>query len=108
MAMVTISKGDKKLKVSLGAYNGQYKRAGWKLEKPQKAKAKHVDDADNGSTEVDEWDKADEELAKEENGKKDVDDMSMGELKKLAESKGIDTKEIKTIGALKKALKEVM
>lgn len=103
MAMVIICKGDKKLRVSVGAYNGQYKRAGWKVDK-SKGKPKPISDVDKESTEVDEWDKADEELASEKN----IDDMSMGELKKLAESKGINTKDIKTIGSLRKAIKEVM
>lgn len=103
MAMVIICKGDKKLRVSVGAYNGQYKRAGWKVDK-SKGKSKPISDVDKESTEVDEWDKADEELASEKN----IDDMSMGELKKLAESKGINTKDIKTIGSLRKAIKEVM
>ena len=52
----------------------------------------------------DEWDAADEELEME----KSIDEMDMSELKKFAESKGINTKELKTVGALKKAIKAVM
>ena len=39
---------------------------------------------------------------------KSIDEMDMSELNKFAESKGINTKELKTVGALKKAIKAVM
>ena len=39
---------------------------------------------------------------------KSIDEMDMSELKKFAESKGINTKELKTVGALKKGIKAVM
>ena len=103
MAMVVITDGEKKLKVSMGAYNGMYKKNGWKLDKPEKVKERPTsDDVD----EVDEWDKADEELANDASDKKSIDDMSAGELRKLAHSKGINVKGLNTIGELKKAIKE--
>ena len=113
MAMVIIKNGSKKMKVSYGAFVGMYKRAGWELANVSAAKKygegnKSSSDAydeqnQDAKQEKDEWDEADEELAKETN----VDKMDFNELKKLAVSKGINAKGIKTIGELRKAIKEV-
>ena len=113
MAMVVIKNGSKKMKVSYGAFAGMYKRAGWELANASAAKKygegnKSSSDASDeqnqdAKQEKDEWDEADEELAKETN----VDKMDFNELKKLAASKGINVKGIKTIGELRKAIKEV-
>ena len=113
MAMVVIKNGSKKMKVSYGAFVGMYKRAGWELANASVAKKygegnKSSSDASDeqnrdAKQEKDEWDEADEELAKETN----VDKMDFNELKKLAASKGINVKGIKTIGELRKAIKEV-
>ena len=62
------------------------------------------DDSKKASDVKDEWDEADEELEME----KSIDEMDMKELKEFAESKGVDTKELKTVGALKKAIRAVM
>ena len=116
MAMVVIKNGSKKMKVSYGAFVGMYKRAGWELANASVVK-KHGEgnksssdasdeqnqDAKQEKDEKDEWDEADEELAKETN----VDKMDFNELRKLAVSKGINVKGIKTIGELRKAIKEV-
>ena len=113
MAMVVIKNGSKKMKVSYGAFVGMYKRAGWELANASAAKKhgegnKSSSDASDeqnqdAKQEKDEWDEADEELAKETN----VDKMGFNELRKLAVSKGINVKGIKTIGELRKAIKEV-
>lgn len=113
MAMVVIKNGSKKMKVSYGAFVGMYKRAGWELANASAAKKygegnKSSSDASDeqnqdAKQEKDEWDEADEELEKETN----VDKMDFNELKKLAVSKGINVKGIKTIGELRKAIKEV-
>ena len=113
MAMVVIKNGSKKMKVSYGAFVGMYKRAGWELANASVAKKcgegnKSSSDASDeqnqdAKQEKDEWDEADEELAKETN----VDKMDFNELRKLAVSKGINVKGIKTIGELRKAIKEV-
>ena len=116
MAMAVIKNGSKKMKVSYGAFVGMYKRAGWELANVSAVK-KHGEgnksssdasdeqnqDAKQEKDEKDEWDEADEELAKETN----VDKMDFNELRKLAVSKGINVKGIKTIGELRKAIKEV-
>ena len=113
MAMVVIKNGSKKMKVSYGAFVGMYKRAGWELANVSAVKKygegnKSSSDASDeqnldAKQEKDEWDEADEELAKETN----VDKMDFNELKKLAVSKGINVKGIKTIGELRKAIKGV-
>ena len=113
MAMVVIKNGSKKMKVSYGAFVGMYKRAGWELANASVAKKhgegnKSSSDASDeqnqdAKQEKDEWDEADEELEKETN----VDKMDFNELRKLAVSKGINVKGIKTIGELRKAIKEV-
>ena len=113
MAMVVIKNGSKKMKVSYGAFVGMYKRAGWELANASAAKKhgegnKSSSDASDeqnqdAKQEKDEWDEADEELEKETN----VDKMDFNELRKLAVSKGINVKGIKTIGDLRKAMKEV-
>lgn len=129
MAMVVIKNGSKKMKVSYGAFVGMYKRAGWELANASDAKKQggdrkssskasskneHRDEKqDDNSEDVneqeqqqekDEWDEADEELAQESN----IDEMDFNALRKFAISKGINVKGIKTIGELKKAVKEVM
>ena len=101
------------MKVSYGAFVGMYKRAGWELANASAAKKygegnKSSSDASDeqnqdAKQEKDEWDEADEELEKETN----VDKMDFNELRKLAVSKGINVKGIKTIGELRKAIKEV-
>ena len=113
MAMVVIKNGSKKMKVSYGAFVGMYKRAGWELANASAVKKhgegnKSSSDASDeqnqdAKQEKDEWDEADEELKKETN----VDKMDFNELRKLAVSKGINVKGIKTIGELRKAIKEV-
>ena len=113
MAMVVIKNGSKKMKVSYGAFVGMYKRAGWELANTSVAKKhgegnKSSSDASDeqnqdAKQEKDEWDEADEELEKETN----VDKMDFNELRKLAVSNGINVKGIKTIGELRKAIKEV-
>ena len=113
MAMVVIKNGSKKMKVSYGAFVGMYKRAGWELANASTVKKygegnKSSSDASDeqnqdAKQEKDEWDEADEELEKETN----VDKMDFNELRKLAVSKGINVKGIKTIGELRKAIKEV-
>lgn len=101
------------MKVSYGAFVGMYKRAGWELANASVVKKhgegnKSSSDASDeqnqdAKQEKDEWDEADEELEKETN----VDKMDFNELRKLAVSKGINVKGIKTIGELRKAIKEV-
>ena len=114
MAMVVIKNGSKKMKVSYGAFVGMYKRAGWELANVSAVKKygegnKSSSDASDeqnqdAKQEKDEWDEADEELAQESN----IDEMDFNALRKFAISKGINVEGIKTIGELKKAVKEVM
>ena len=135
MAMVNIERDGKQLRVPYGAFKNSFERAGWKVaEGPRREKhsstnkntngvgktspeasddskkASDVKDEDVKDEDVkdedvkDEWDEADEELEME----KSIDEMDMKELKEFAESKGVDTKELKTVGALKKAIRAVM
>lgn len=120
MAMVNIERDGKQLRVPYGAFKNSFERAGWKVaEGPRREKHSSTnkntngvgktspeasDDSKKASDVKDEWDEADEELEME----KSIDEMDMKELKEFAESKGVDTKELKTVGALKKAIREVM
>lgn len=114
MAMVVIKNGSKKIKVAYGAFKGMYERAGWELANASVAKKygegnKSSSDASDeqnqdAKQEKDEWDEADEELAQESN----INEMDFNALRKFAISKGVNVKGIKTIGELKKAVKEVM
>lgn len=120
MAMVIIERDGKQLKVPYGAFKNSFERAGWNVAEGSgkekhsspnkntngggKASPKASEDSTKVSDVKDEWDEADKELEME----KSIDEMDMRELKEFAESKGVNTKEIKTIGALKKAIKAVM
>ena len=120
MAMVIIERDEKQAKVSYGSFKNSFERLGWRISGASKSKshklpkentkgeAKASSEVNGESKKVsetkDEWDAADEELEME----KSIDEMDMSELKKFAESKGINTKELKTVGALKKAIKAVM
>ena len=120
MAMVIIERDEKKAKVSYGSFKNSFERLGWRISGASKSKSHKLpkentkgeakaSSAVNGESKKaseakDEWDAADEELEME----KSIDEMDMIELKQFAESKGIDTKELKTVGALKKAIKAVM
>ena len=120
MAMVIIERDGKQAKVSYGSFKNSFEKLGWRISDASKSKL-HMLPNENTNGEVktspevtgeskdvsetkDEWDAADEELEME----KSIDEMDMSELKKFAESKGINTKELKTVGALKKAIKAVM
>ena len=120
MAMVIIERDGKQAKVSYGSFKNSFEKVGWMISGASKSKL-HTLPKENTKGEVktspeangeskkaseakDEWDAADEELEME----KSIDEMDMSELKKFAESKGINTKELKTVGALKKAIKAVM
>ena len=120
MAMVIIERDEKQAKVSYGSFKNSFERLGWRISGASKSKSHKLpkentkgeakaSSAVNGESKKvsetkDEWDAADEELEME----KSIDEMDMSELKKFAESKGIDTNELKTVGALKKAIKAVM
>ena len=120
MAMVIIERDGRQAKGSYGSFKNSFEKLGWRISDASKSKL-HMLPNENTNGEVktspavtgesknvsetkDEWDAADEELEME----KSIDEMDMSELKKFAESKGIDTKELKTVGALKKAIKAVM
>ena len=120
MAMVIIERDGRQAKVSYGSFKNSFEKLGWRISDASKSKL-HMLPNENTNGEVktspvvtgesnnvsetkDEWDAADEELEIE----KSIDEMDMSELKKFAESKGINTKELKTVGALKKAIKAVM
>ena len=120
MAMVIIERDGKQAKVSYGSFKNSFEKLGWRISDASKSKFHKLpkentkgeakaSSAVNGESKKasetkDEWDEADEELEME----KSIDEMDMSELKKFAESKGINTKELKTVGALKKAIKAVM
>ena len=120
MAMVIIERDGKKAKVSYGSFKNSFEKLGWRISDVSRSKLCKLPNGNtkeegktsseasgeptNGSNVEDEWDAADEELEME----KSIDEMDMSELKKFAESKGINTKELKTVGALKKAIKAVM
>ena len=120
MAMVIIERDEKQAKVSYGSFKNSFERLGWRISGASKSKSHKLPKENTkgeakASSEVngeskkasetkDEWDAADEELEME----KSIDEMDMSELKQFAESKGIDTNELKTVGALKKAIKAVM
>ena len=120
MAMVIIERDGRQAKVSYGSFKNSFEKLGWRISDASKGKL-HMLPNENTNGEVktspevtgesknvsetkDEWDAADEELEME----KSIDEMDMSELKKFAEYKGINTKELKTVGALKKAIKAVM
>lgn len=118
--MVTIEKNGARTKVPFGAFKNSFEKNGWKIVDGSKKKSnsqpnvntkgedKTSSEASVESTKAfnvdDEWDAADKELELE----KSVDEMDMNELKRFAESKGIDVKDLKTVGALKKAIKSAM
>lgn len=120
MAMVIIERDGKQAKVSYGSFKNSFEKVGWRISGASKSKLHKLPKENTkgeakASSEVngepkkasetkDEWDAADEELEME----KSIDEMDMKELKEFAESKGIDTKELKTVGALKKAIRAVM
>ena len=120
MAMVIIERDGKQAKVSYGSFKNSFEKLGWIISDASKSKLHMLPnentngevktspevtgESKNASETKDEWDAADEELEIE----KSIDEMDMSELKKFAESKGINTKELKTVGALKKAIKAVM
>lgn len=99
MALVKIKKGDKRHTVPYGAYLKQYAPQGWELNGKVKATQpvapRNVKNETNG--EDDEWN--------DEEPSKSLEEMSITELKQLAEEKGIDTKSLKTVGALRNAIK---
>lgn len=120
MAMVIIERDGKQAKVSYGSFKNSFEKFGWRISDASKSKLRKLSKGNtkeedktsseasgepaNGSNAEDEWDAADKELEFE----KSVDEMDMDELKRFAESKGIDVKDLKTVGALKKAIKSVM
>lgn len=120
MAMVIIERDGRQAKVSYGSFKNSFEKLGWRISDASKSKLHMLPnentngevktspevtgESNNASEAKDEWDAADEELEIE----KSIDEMDMSELKKFAESKGINTKELKTVGALKKAIKAVM
>lgn len=109
MAKVVIAKGGKTKKVPYSTYLNSFKSAGWEIIKStSKNNAKEVasatSEALDSNVDKDEWDEADEELAAE----KSIDEMDISELRAYAASKGINTKDLKTVGALKRAIKGAM
>lgn len=112
MAMVTVVRDGKQLKIPFGAFKNSYESAGWKIAESENVT--HLSNAKNANGErksspkatsvKNEWDKADEELEYE----KSIDEMDMNELKNFAKSKGININDLRTVGALKKAIKAVM
>ena len=120
MEMVIIERDGRQAKVSYGSFKNSVEKLGWRISDASKSKLHMLHNENtNGEAKTspavngeskdasetkDEWDAADEELEME----KSIDEMDMSELKKFAESKGINTKELKTVGALKKAIKAVM
>ena len=93
MAFVKIKKGNKRHVVPYGAYLKQYAPQGWELSGKAKTPTKPVTEESEGK---EEW--QDEES-------KSLEEMNVAELKELAEEKGIDTKSLKTVGALRNAIK---
>ena len=127
MAMVKIQKGDKVIKVPMGAFNSNYKKAGWNLvgkvggqknaetawpstqndEIEVEEEFEHDVDEVEGEEEQeeeDEWDEAEKELEKE----KDIDSMDMNELKAKAKDLGINPKNLSTVGDYRKAIKKAL
>lgn len=123
MAMVKIQKGDKVIKVPMGAYNSNYKKAGWNLvgkvggqenaetaglstqnEEFEESQEEELDETVEEQEEKDEWDEADEELEQE----KDIDSMDMNELKDKAKELGINPKNLSTVGDYRKAIKKAL
>lgn len=122
MAMVKIQKSDKVIKVPMGAFNSNYKKAGWNLvgkvggrENAETAglstqneefeeQEEELDETVKEQEEKDEWDEADEELEQE----KDIDSMDMNELKAKAKDLGINPKNLSTVGDYRKAIKKAL
>ena len=123
MAMVKIQKGDKVIKVPMGAFNSNYKKAGWNLvgkvggqenaetaglstqnEEFDESQEEELDETVEEQEEKDEWDEADEELEQE----KDIDSMDMNELKAKAKDLGINPKNLSTVGDYRKAIKKAL
>lgn len=112
MAMVKIQKYGKVIKVPMGAYNSNYKKAGWNLagkvggqENAETAGlSTQNEELEESQEEKDEWDEADEELEQE----KDIDSMDMNELKAKAKELGINPKNLSTVGDYRKAIKKAL
>ena len=123
MAMVKIQKDGKVIKVPMGAFNSNYKKAGWNLagkvggqknaetaglstqnEELEESQEEELDETVEEQEEKDEWDEADEELEKE----KDIDSMDMNELKAKAKELGINPKNLSTVGDYRKAIKKAL
>jgi hypothetical protein len=120
MAFVKIKKAGKGiLSIPSGSLES-YLRSGWRLlnaqeddlvEKPTNNKASETkaqdersaasEDSSTSST-GDEWDEVE---AEEQADEKSVDNMSLQELQKKAKELGINTKNLNTVGALRKAIK---
>ena len=97
MAFVKIRKGNKRHVVPYGAYLKQYAPQGWELSGKAKTPIKPV------VTNVTEESEGEEEWQDKES--KSLEEMNVAELKELAEEKGIDTRSLKTVGALRNAIK---
>jgi protein required for attachment to host cells len=120
MAFVKIKKAGKGiLSVPSGSLDN-YIRSGWKLlegstndsdEKSINTKAETTEaqneqpgaSGDHSSDSKDEWDEVE---AEEESEERSVDEMSLQELQAKAKELGINTKNLNTVGALRKAIKK--
>ena len=79
----------------------KYEACGWKVS-GKKSKPAVKDDETERETETEEEDEVETE------SHKSVDDMSMEELQDKAKELGVNTKNLTTVGALKKAVKRAM
>ena len=100
MAFVKITKSGKRPMRIPTSSLPKYEACGWIASGLKKQKEQPVDAVE----EKDEWEEADEELDNE----KSVDEMSMEELQDKAKELGINTKNLNTVGALKKAIKRAL
>jgi hypothetical protein len=121
MAFVKVKKAGKGiLSIPSGSLDN-YIRNGWKplegstsdsKEKPMSSKASEIKSQNepSGASEdyskdaKDEWDEVEEEETKE----KSIDEMSVEELQTKAKDLGINTKNLNTVGALRKAIKRAV
>lgn len=100
MAFVKITKSGKRPMRIPTSSLPKYESCGWVASGVKKQKEQPIESVE----EKDEWEEADEELDNE----KSVDEMSMEELQDKAKELDINTKNLNTVGALKKAIKRAL
>lgn len=99
MAFIKITKSGKRPMHIPASSLPKYEACGWIAPNMKKQKERPAN-----IEERDEWEEVDEELDNE----KSIDEMSIEELQNKAKELGVNTKNLNTVGALKKAIKRAL